>query len=105
MKIGGKENTGREMEAVLPSFSDRPMALLPQVLVWVEYGTAIAVSNNLRRIMTKQLLKIEMLSASESNAQEGHHGPYPAMCFSKKIKERNGTEVVKHAFEVTQSQV
>lgn len=86
MKIGGKVNTGSKVDAVLPLFSNRPMALLPQVLMWAEYVTSTAVFNNFLRIMTKQLLKIEMLSAYESDAREGRHGPYPAMCFSKKYK-------------------
>lgn len=42
MKIAGKVNIGHKKD-VLHLFSSKPMAPLPQVLVWAEYVTSIAV--------------------------------------------------------------
>lgn len=50
-EIAGKVNIGHEEDVMVHSFSNKPVALLPQELVWAGYIISIAMYKNLLGII------------------------------------------------------
>lgn len=53
LQISGKVNSGYKREIVVNSFSNKPMPLLPQKLLWAQHIIHFTVFNKLLEIIIK----------------------------------------------------